>query len=163
MVRLPVLMVNVGRGEMRWLEIESRPGDGRLYLDAHLFFDDRAHGELRLAFSLLQAERDLLIRDAEPPAGAATHCLCGPSLGLALYLGMVAALRGWSVPEGVFATGAVDQDGKVLPVGGLAEKMRAALEQAQRFIVPAGQGLPLAGIEVVEVLTVEEAVRVCFG
>ncbi len=163
MVRLPVLMVNEGRGEMRWLEIESRPGDGRLYLDAHLFFDDRAHGELRLAFSLLQAERDLLIRDAEPPAGAATHCLCGPSLGLALYLGMVAALHDRPVPEGVFATGVVDQDGKVLPVGGLAEKMRAVLDRAKCLIVPAGQGLPLAGIEVVEVSTVEEAVRVCFG
>ena len=162
MVRLPVLTVNEGRGEVCWLEMESRPGDGRLYLDAHLFFDDRAHGELRLAFSLLQAEQDLLIRDAEPPAGAATSCLCGPSLGLAVYLGMVAALHDRPVPEGVFATGVVDQDGKVLPVGGLAEKMRAALEQAHRFIVPAGQGLPLAGIEVVEVSTVEEAVRAFF-
>ncbi len=163
MVRLPVLTVNEGKGEVYWLEIESRPGDGRLYLDSTLFFDDPAHGELRLAFGLLQAERDLLIHNAEPPAGVATHCLCGPSLGLPLYLGMVAALHDRPVLEGVFATGTVDQDGKVLPVGGLAEKMRAALEQAHRFIVPAGQGLPLVGIEVVEVSTVEEAVRACFG
>ena len=163
MVRLPVLTVNEGRGEVPWLEIESCPGDGRLYLDAHLFFDERAHGELRLVFGLLQADRDLLIRDVQPPAGAATHCLCGPSLGLALYLGMVAALHDRPVPEGVLATGTVDQNGKVLPVDGLAEKVRAVLEQAHRFIVPAGQGLPLAGIEVVEVSTVEEPVRACFG
>ena len=162
MVHLPVLTVNEGKGEVYWLEIESRPGDGRLYLDSALFFDNPAHGELRLVFGLLQAERDLLIRNAEPPAGAATHCLCGPSLGLVLYLGMVAALHDRPVPEGVFVTGTVDQNGKVLPVGGLAEKMRAVLEQAHRFIVPAGQGLPLAGIEVVEVSTVEEAVRAFF-
>jgi len=76
---------------------------------------------------------------------------------------MVAALHDRPVPEGVFATGTVDQNGKVLPVGGLAEKVRAVLEQAHRFIVPVGQGLPLAGIKVVEVSTVEEAVRACFG
>lgn len=145
MVRVPVLMVNEGKGKVHWLEIQSRPGDGRLYLDTNLRFDDMAHGELRLAFGLLRADRDLLIRDAEPPTGAATHCLCGPSLGLALYLGMVTALRGQSMSEGVFATGTVDQDGKVLPVGGLAEKMRAALEQANRFIVPAGQGVAVGG------------------
>ena len=61
-----------------------------------------------------------------------------------------------------YITGTVDQDGKVLPVGGLAEKMLAVVDRAKRLIVPAGQGLPLAGIEVVEVSTVEEAVGAFF-
>lgn len=161
MVRIPILMVNEGRGIVGELELEARPGDGRLYVDGGLFCDEQAHAALRTAFSLLRADRDVLIR--RNVRGEDVHCLCGASLGLAVYLGMYALLNGCEIAPNVFVTGGLDGEGKVTAVGGLAEKMRTVVDRAKRLIVPAGQGLPLAGIEVVEVSTVEEAVHACFS
>ena len=61
----------------------------------------------------------------------------GPSAGLAICAAMYSALLGCPVRQDVALTGEVDLEGRVLPVGGMAEKLEAAFEAgAKEVFVP---------------------------
>ena len=96
----------------------------------------------------------------------------GPSAGLAVLTGVVAALRGLAPRPDVAMTGEVTILGKVLAVGGIEEKVRAAYEAGySAVVVPkenAGEArsLPRAlrdEVEVVPVASVHEALPIIFG
>jgi len=91
----------------------------------------------------------------------------GPSAGVALCVAMLSALVGAPVRRHVAMTGEVTLRGRVLPVGGIREKVLAARRAGARVVVlPAGnrgdweelcrQGEP--GLEPVFVEHVDEAV-----
>jgi PDZ domain-containing protein len=64
----------------------------------------------------------------------------GPSAGLMFALGIIDKLQPGSLTGGrvVAGTGEISQDGKVGPIGGIAQKMRGAVEAgATVFLVPA--------------------------
>lgn len=159
MVRVSILGVTEGKGEIIELELEGKDGEGRLYLDANICLNPPAHGAMRTAFCLLQPKRDVLVRYG----GRECRGLCGASLGLPLYLGMYALLNGLEVNPAFFATGGLSKDGKVTPAGALAEKIKAILGRAQRLLVPSGQGLPIEGLEMVEASDIKEAARLFFN
>jgi ATP-dependent Lon protease len=86
----------------------------------------------------------------------------GPSAGLAVTVALLSAVRNWPVAQNVAVTGEVSLQGKVRPVGGIAEKIYGArLSGIPKILVPAENkgdipnlsGCPL----VVPVATVEEA------
>ncbi len=98
----------------------------------------------------------------------------GPSAGALLTVGTLAALRGASVPPSTTVTGTVLPDGSIGPVGGVAEKIRAAQGAGiTRVLIPSGQtsvfdtttGAAVdpvrlgrsAGVEVVRVKSVPDA------
>ncbi len=63
----------------------------------------------------------------------------GPSAGALLSVGSLAALRGSKISGSTTMTGTVLPDGSVGPVGGIAEKLRAAAAAGfTRVLVPAG-------------------------
>jgi hypothetical protein len=96
----------------------------------------------------------------------------GPSAGLAYLAGIVAAFRGHPPRPDVAMTGEITILGKVLAVGGIEEKVRAAYEAGYATVlVPAenkGDVAVLPGelkqaLEIVPVATVQEALPVIFA
>jgi predicted S18 family serine protease len=157
MIKIPVLAVDKDKGVLVDLELESKKGKGTLFLDIKLCPDQETRQAMNTAFSLLKIEKkDILVRIR----GDKHNCLCGGSLALPVYLGMYACIRGLKFRPKTFATGCIDKKGKITSVGGLAEKIRAILGKADVLLVPKGQGLPIEGIKVKEVLDLEEAIRI---
>ena len=157
MVRMPVLAVEKGKGSIVYLEIETRRGGGTLFLDAKLCSDRETREAINNAFSLLKIRgKDILVH----VKGLSSNCLCGGSLGLSVYLGMYACLRGLKFKPKTFATGGIDKKGKIISISELAEKIMAILGKAEVLLVPKGQGLPVEGIKVKEVSDLKEAIKI---
>ncbi|NLM51637.1 MAG: ATP-dependent protease, Lon family [Firmicutes bacterium] len=91
----------------------------------------------------------------------------GPSAGLAMVVVLLSAIKGWPVSQQVAVTGEVSLQGQVRPVGGIAEKLFGArLAGIQTVLVPfenKDEVPELAGMRVIPVKTVEEALPWLFG
>lgn len=59
----------------------------------------------------------------------------GPSAGAAITVGIISALKGISVRNDVAITGEITIMGKVLPVGGIQQKLRAAYDAGIREVI----------------------------
>jgi predicted S18 family serine protease len=157
MIKIPVLAVDKDKGVLVDLELKSKKGKGTLFLDIKLCPDQETRQAMNTAFSLLKIKKkDILVRIR----GDKHNCLCGGSLALPVYLGMYACIRGLKFRPKTFDTGCINKKGKITSVGGLAEKIRVILGKADVLLVPKGQGLPIEGIKVKEVLDLEEAIRI---
>lgn len=156
MIKVPVLSINKGKGRIVDLELESRKGRGTLFLDIRLCPDQETRQAIHNSFSLLKIKQDDIFLRIN---GDKLNCLCGGSLALTVYLGMYACMKGLKFRPKTFATGGIDKKGKITPVGGLPEKIRAILGKAEVFLVPKGQGLPIEGMKVKEVSDLKEAIK----
>ncbi len=158
MIRIPVLSVKKGKGVVIYVEFETRQGAGTLFLDAKLCYDNETRDAINTAFSLLKIKKkDMLVRVVK---GDGIDCVCGGSLGLAVYLGMHACIHGLKLRPNTFATGGIDKKGKIIPIAELAEKIKAILGKADVLLVPEGQSLPVEGIKVKEVSNLKEAMKI---
>ena len=92
----------------------------------------------------------------------------GPSAGVAMVTTIVSVLTGIPVRRDVAMTGEVTLRGRVLPIGGLKEKLLAALRAGiKTVIIPSENEKDLAeipdnvkrGLEIIPAATVEEALR----
>ncbi|MDP9181584.1 MAG: PDZ domain-containing protein [Actinomycetota bacterium] len=89
----------------------------------------------------------------------------GPSAGLMFALGILDKLQPGSLTGGrvVAGTGEIDEQGKVGPIGGIAQKMRGALHaKATAFLVPAAncdeaRATRPDGLTLIRVSTLEDA------
>ena len=89
----------------------------------------------------------------------------GPSAGVAMCTSMVSALTGVEVNKSIAMTGEITLRGRVLPIGGLKEKLLAALRGGiQTVLIPKDNEKDLAeipenvkrGLEIIPVTTVDE-------
>ncbi len=88
----------------------------------------------------------------------------GGSIGAAAAVLLLSAWTGAEVPGGVAVTGGVDRQGKILPVGGLAEKVAAVLrERPQVRLVLVPEGHDHDDDRVRAVGSVEELLAAVFG
>ena len=88
--------------------------------------------------------------------------LSGPSAGLVYALLLADITRQVDVPRGrvIAATGILEHDGDVLPVGFVAIKAQVAQRaDADLFVVPTAQGVGRGGTSVVAVATFDDALR----
>ncbi|MCH5173648.1 MAG: endopeptidase La [Bacteroidales bacterium] len=90
----------------------------------------KAHPEMAKMDSKTFAEKDIHVH---VPEGATPKD--GPSAGITMVSSMVSALRGEAVKKGIAMTGEMTLRGRVLPVGGIKEKILAAKRAGVHTIV----------------------------
>ncbi len=90
----------------------------------------KAHPEMALISPELFSQKDIHVH---VPEGATPKD--GPSAGITMVSSMVSALRGQSVKKGIAMTGEMTLRGRVLPVGGIKEKILAAKRAGVHTIV----------------------------
>ena len=96
------------------------------YLALHI----KAHPEMARMTSEEFAARDIHIH---VPEGATPKD--GPSAGITMVSSMISALRGQAVKKGIAMTGEMTLRGRVLPVGGIKEKILAAKRAGVHTII----------------------------
>ncbi len=90
----------------------------------------KAHPEMAKMDSKTFSEKDIHVH---VPEGATPKD--GPSAGITMVCSMVSALRGEALRKGIAMTGEMTLRGRVLPVGGIKEKILAAKRAGVTTIV----------------------------
>jgi ATP-dependent Lon protease len=120
-------------GDILFIEAARMPGTGRLILTGQL--GDVMKESAQTALSLVKGRAEKLGIAPEPleksdihihvPAGATPKD--GPSAGVAMFIALTSLLTGTPVRSDVAMTGEISLRGLVLPIGGVKEKVLAAL------------------------------------
>ncbi|WP_405231166.1 endopeptidase La [Lentisalinibacter salinarum] len=120
-------------GDILFIEASRIPGQGKLILTGQL--GDVMKESAQAALSLNKSRVDRLDAAAKAfeendvhihvPAGAIPKD--GPSAGVAMFVALASLLSGRNVRKDVAMTGEISLRGLVLPVGGIKEKVLAAL------------------------------------
>ncbi|MEM1619991.1 MAG: S16 family serine protease [Fervidicoccaceae archaeon] len=134
------LVGSVSRVDVRVL----RPGSGTVYVATEPLSDVDLQASARAAafVAAYLAGVDLFSFDYLVAVRADSPIIGGPSAGLPMSVAIFSALTNSTIRPGVVATGMIFPDGLVGPVGGVPEKVAAALEAGYKLIlVPMGQSL----------------------
>lgn len=149
--KITILLVSDrGGGDVGFVECAAVEGSGLsvtglrgqvLEQSVRAAYDALLHlgGEFQLAPAQLRRRKMSvhLVNIAEPKDG--------PSAGLAFALAMLSAVTGRKVRSGLAVTGEVSIHGNVLAVGGVAEKLSAAIRHGRRdVIIPSANAAEVA-------------------
>ena len=128
-------------GDMLRIEVASMPGSGKIELTGSL--GDVMKESARAAVSYIRTKTDEYGIDKEfyktkdihihVPEGAVPKD--GPSAGVTITTALVSELSGRAVKRDVAMTGEITLRGKVLPIGGLKEKVMAAYKAGVRTVL----------------------------
>ena len=128
-------------GEVLFVESQVSSGKGNLSMTGNL--GDVMKESAQIAWQYIKAHPELAGMDSEAfmkkdihihvPEGAVPKD--GPSAGITMVTAMVSALRGQAPKSGVAMTGEMTLRGRVLPVGGIKEKILAAKRAGVNTIV----------------------------
>ncbi|MDD4080422.1 MAG: endopeptidase La [Eubacteriales bacterium] len=130
-------------GEMLKVECAVMPGSGKLALTGHLGDVMKESGQAALSWVRAHAadygidadfhkDRDIHIH---VPEGAVPKD--GPSAGVTMTVALVSALSGRKVLQDIAMTGEITLGGRVLPIGGIKEKLLAAYRgKIKRLALP---------------------------
>ncbi len=128
-------------GEILFVESSVSKGKGNLSMTGNL--GDVMKESAQIAYQYIKAHPELAMMSSEDfsskdihvhvPEGAVPKD--GPSAGITMVSSMVSALRGQSVKSGIAMTGEMTLRGRVLPVGGIKEKILAAKRAGVNTII----------------------------
>ncbi|KAF2690517.1 ATP-dependent protease La [Lentithecium fluviatile CBS 122367] len=138
-----------GQGSILFIEIADMPGNGRVQLTGKL--GDVLKESVEVALSWVKAHAFELglaaSEDEDIMKNRSIHVHCpsgaipkdGPSAGLAHTIALISLFSGKPVPPTLAMTGEVSLRGRVLPVGGIKEKLIGALRAGvERVLLPEG-------------------------
>lgn len=138
-----------GQGSILFIEIADMPGSGRVQLTGKL--GDVLKESVEVALTWVKAhsfELGLTTKiDEDIMKSRSIHVHCpsgaipkdGPSAGLAHTIALISLFSGKPVPPTLAMTGEVSLRGRVLPVGGIKEKLIGALRAGvERVLLPEG-------------------------
>ncbi len=130
-------------GEILFIEATKMYGSGKLILTGQLGDVMKESAQAALSYVRTNAERLGIAKDfldksdihIHIPAGAMPKD--GPSAGVTMFTALVSLLTGIRVRHDVAMTGEISLRGRVLPIGGLKEKVLAAHRAGiKRIVVP---------------------------
>lgn len=162
-------------GEILFIESVAMEGSGQIRLTGQLgdVMKESASISLSLVKSLFAGNGFLFAKSdihIHVPSGAVPKD--GPSAGITLFTALVSLVTGRTVDPRLAMTGEISLRGKVLPIGGLPEKLMAA-ERAgiKTVLIPKENEVNLkdvpketkAALEILPVNTVEEVMAYAFG
>jgi len=131
-------------GEMLHVEVSTMPGTGKLLLTGKLGDVMKESAQAAVSLARAKAEQYGIPTDFHEkrdihihvPAGATPKD--GPSAGVTLVTALISSLSGIPVNAETCMTGEISLRGRVLPVGGIKEKILAAVAQGmKRVLIPA--------------------------
>lgn len=162
-------------GDILFIEAVDMPGKGKVTQTGKL--GDVMKESIETAYSVVRAHSKELGIDPEifektdihvhVPEGATPKD--GPSAGIAMYTTLVSVLTKTPVRKDVAMTGEITLQGRVLPIGGLKEKLLAALRGGiKTVIIPAENEKDLAeipdnvkkGMKIIPVSNVSEVLKI---
>jgi len=139
-------------GDILFVEASRTPGAGKLILTGQL--GDVMKESAQAALTLVKSRAELLGLPADfdkwdihvhVPAGAIPKD--GPSAGVAMYMALTSLFSGRTVRSDTAMTGEISLRGLVLPVGGIKEKVLAALRAGiETVMLPARNRKDLADV-----------------
>ena len=134
-------------GEVLTIECACMKGKGNLQLTGQL--GDVMKESARIAMSYIRSRADSLGIDADfsdtqdihihVPAGAVPRD--GPSAGVTLTSALISALSGRIVRADTCMTGEITLQGRVLPVGGIKEKILAGVARGLKHVIIPSQNV----------------------
>ena len=159
-------------GDILFIEATRVPGSGKLILTGQLgdVMKESAQAALTLAKMYMGESLDKTDLHVHVPAGATPKD--GPSAGVAMFLALASLLAGKPVRADVAMTGEISLRGLVMPIGGVKEKVLAALRAGIKTVMLPKRNqrdledVPAAAREKLEFVwleTVEDAVRCAMG
>lgn len=134
-----------GQGSILFIEVADMPGSGRVQLTGKL--GDVLKESVEVALTWVKAHAFELGLTKDPAKNIMrnrdvhVHCPSGaipkdgPSAGLAHTIALVSLFRGKAVPPLVAMTGEVSLRGRVMPVGGVKEKLIGALRAGVKTVL----------------------------
>lgn len=157
------------QGSILFIEIADMPGSGRVQLTGKLGDVLKESVEVALSWVKSHAYELALIHDPNEDImkNRSIHVHCpsgaipkdGPSAGLAHTIALISLFSGKTVPPTIAMTGEVALRGKVMPVGGIKEKLIGALRAGVKKVL-----LPQQNRKDVKDLPeeVKEGLEICF-
>lgn len=128
-------------GEILFVESSVSNGKGVMTMTGNL--GDVMKESATIAYQYIKAHPELANMDSEKFASKDIHVHVpegatpkdGPSAGITMVTSMISALRGEAIKSSIAMTGEMTLRGRVLPVGGIKEKILAAKRAGVKTIV----------------------------
>ena len=164
-------------GEILFVESSVSNGKGVMTMTGNL--GDVMKESATIAYQYIKAHPELARMDSEKFASKDIHVHVpegatpkdGPSAGITMVTSMISALRGEAIKSGIAMTGEMTLRGRVLPVGGIKEKILAAkragvktsvISEDNRKDVEDIKDIYVSGLEFHYVKTIEDVISFVF-
>ena len=137
------LAYNGAGGDTLTIEVSTMPGNGQLLLTGQLGDVMQESAKAAMTYIRARSEQYGLPSDFHQkldihihvPEGATPKD--GPSAGITMTVALLSALSGRKVPMDLAMTGEITLRGRILPIGGLKEKLMAAQRDGiRRVLIP---------------------------
>lgn len=134
-----------GQGSILFIEVADMPGNGRVQLTGKL--GDVLKESVEVALTWVKAHSFDLGLSHDPNEdimkNRSLHVHCpsgaipkdGPSAGLAHTIALISLFSGKSVPPQIAMTGEISLRGRVMPVGGIKEKLIGAMRAGVKMVL----------------------------